>query len=1181
MALKQGVTNIQGIDEYYAKRSSSVADASQKSAERTLGQKFASGVARVLRPAARTVLAPVALTEAAIDTVGGYLAGESREQIQKNVDDALTRGRSFGVLGGSNVRPVGISREGVGTTGDWAQDVKSFVGDVGLTGVQVGSLVAPTGLAARGAGLGKAMLVGAGAEGLASGVGEAATQIQEGGGIRPKEVLSSALFGGVVGAALPGLGRVVGSIFPSAALKAERATKAANGASKFNSDIANNAAKNTMVYRLTDKSPNDLKKVLGKIVSKNDEVTQLSARIADEEAALKALKETDMEANIRPALEEVRVARETMAVPMRERLLAVARENNPTKARTLVQGAIKNIDNALSTLKKSTSEYKKLSIARNALTDGAAYLMRESVELQRLGFKDLPDYADEVISILDSLPDSNAARLAAKKVKQAADSSRKAFKALEDANTKPQAFVKAAQDKLRAKASGKLAQQIAKKAEELETLKASKKSALDEVLALENTPEALYARELSQRFGSIDEFEKSFEIVKGLDGKKVSSFIVPKEAAEFFKENIKPITGWKNMFGAGIDTVRAWESLAKNAESLAFIRQNIIQPIMKAAGNYSKKVTLQTKKITDLAKEAGLDYDRFPLIGMRRRYLKSDAVKAVAAKRAQLRELLESGVEIEQMPQEMQSIARFIQDSFKDYYEMLNKNRRALGQPEIAFRKNYVTRSRAYSFLREIGYKGEDITDDVVDKWVIRRAEDMKKERAIMPYENMRKDSMDFEEDPIEAFLSYTQYAERDLEMNTLAAYLRPWVSMVGEATGSKATERFFNRWINEGVLGYASKIDNKVDAFSSTVNISKAISKFGNMYSNATLAGNIGSILSQFTTIPLIAAKGGRPFNTLKALGLALSSNSAWLRSQSKTLTKIDEAVQASDMAMARLLKQNEGLGGSAVSDFLARGMEYADAIATRTAFIEEYTAMAKAGVPHEQAVRMADDSAGKLNALYDRVFVPSVLRSKTVKALVPFQTFAFNFFNSLTRDAAVIGTTEDKAKAVIYLTKMFGTMMAVNAIYRHALGQEPFPITDDGQIQPLGALPVIGGIPKYGIPGTVKAVAVTPTQFLVALLSRDPEMLREAKKGLPNMFRLFGIPGTNQFFRTLEGVRIVGDGKIKSGNTIIPVEGTADILKTLIFGRWGSSSAKGYLDKLDENREEQFKEEFLGDDK
>lgn len=1178
MAINRDATASTKVSDYYAKKSAAVADAEQKAAERTLSQKFASGVARIIRPVARTALAPVALAEAGMDVVGGYLAGESREQIKKNVDDALTRGRNLGVLGGSNVRPIGINREGVGTTGDWARDMGTFALDVGVTGAQVGSLVAPTGLASRGASLGKSMLVGGLAEGAASGIGETATQIEEGKGIRPGEILSSALFGGAVGAALPGLGRAIGGIFPSAAMKAERAERLAGSASKFNKEITEDTIKNTMVYRLTDKSPDDLKKVLNKIISKNDEVTQLSSRIADEEAALKALKETDMEANIRPALEEIRVARETTAVPMRERLLEVARQNSPTKARTLVQGAVKNIDSALSKLKKSTSEYKKLTVAKNALLDGSSYLLKESKDLQRLGFQDLPEFADDVIKILDGIPDSNAARLASTKIKQAANTSRKAFQALEDAKTKPQAFVKAAQDKLRATSQSKLAQQIARKTEELEALKANKKAALDEVLSLENTPEALYARELSGKFGSIDNFEKSFEIVKGLDGKKVSSYIVPKESAEFFKANIKPLNTIGNLFNLGTDTVRAWESLAKNAESLQFIRQNIIQPIMKAAGNYSKKVTLQTRKVTELAKEAGLAYDRLPLVGMRKNFLKTGDTQLIASKRAQLRELLESGVDIEKMPQELQGVARFLRDNFKNYYEMLNKNRRMLGQPEIAFRENYVTRSRAYNFLREIGYKGDDITDDVIDKWVIKRAEEMKKDRAIMPYENLRKGGMDYEEDPIEAFLSYAHYAERDLEMNSLAAYLRPYVKMVGEATGSKKTEQFFNRWINEGVLGYASSIDTKLDALSSTVNISKAISKIGGMYSNATLAGNLGSILSQFTTIPLIAAKSGRIFNTMKALGLALTPNSAWLRSQSKTLQAIDKAIENSDMVMARMLKQGENLGGSAVTDLLSKGLEFADSIVVKTAFIEEYTALMKAGVPHIKAVNLADDFAGKLNGLYDRIFVPQLLRSKSVKGAIPFQTFAYNLFNTLSRDALIIGNTESKARAAIYLTKMVGTMMIVNHFYNRFLGQEPYPITEDGKVQPFGAFPIVGGMPKYGVPGVLNAAVMTPAKFLFAVLANDAEMLRDAKSDLPNMLRLFGVPGTAQFFKTIQGAKVVGDGKIKSGNTVIPVDEPADILKTLIFGKWGSETAQEYLDKQKASKKKQFYKEVFG---
>lgn len=1129
----------------------------QRQVEDTLSYKFGRAVAQTFRPVAQGISSGLSTLEGASDLVTGYIKGEDRQTIAKNVNEALTRPRNFGIFGGSNVRPVNVEEDGT-----IKQDFGSFAKNVLLTGAQIGSLVAPTALASKGAPLLKTMAVGGLAEGVAGGIGEGARQIQAG----ERNLGGLALSTGVsatVGAALPFVGRAIGRMIPGSAARKAQALSLVQDVTTLNSRLESDASTRSLIWKLTDKTPDDLSKFTQRVSKQNDELTRLADEIIGEEDALKALKSFDHETNLKPMLDELKDAYALKAKPLQESLAKIAKANTPEKAAAFTQKALNSLDSAMSGLKKSTSEFKKLSAVRSLLAENSTYLLRNSADLKRLGFSDLIEYGDDVLATLESIP---SASTAARHFKSALNTAKKATQAVADIKTKPVAMLSEAQQKLFAHSSSKIAKQVATKEAQVAAKRKLRDEMVRKLAELEATPEAAYVRELTKKFGSIDEVKRKFAFYKGVN-KDVEPTLYLKEDMDKLK--FTSVTGVKNLGGLGADTMRQWEAVAGDTATRNFIKENVLKPINDAVHNMARRIAAGEKQLATLAREAGASYDNLPLLGVRR-WVGTGSLPDIAKKREVIFDALENDA-ISSLPPELQKIAQYTQDEYKSLFGQVNITRTRAGLPELKFRKNYVTHIQAMNMARQLGLTAEDITDDKLDSLIARAKSNVNKERVDTFFEKQRQGGIDYEKDPIEALRVYRQFAERDIEMNMLATRIRPFIKKIEEDVGGKTAE-WFKRWMNEGVLGRASKIDQRVDAMSSTISLSQLAGKLSSNYSKATLAGNFGSALAQLSTLPLVMAKDGRILDTMIAFGHALSPR------------RLDAFIQTfapdSKVLATRMLRQGEGLGDKMSDRVLSFAMEYADNLSAKTAWLSEYRGLRKIGLTHQAATDAADEATAKLMGMYDRIFVPQVLRSKTGKLVLPFHTFVFNQFNQIVRDGIIRGSELGTAQGIKYVGRMIGTMIVANAMWYRFTGQEPFPVTEDGNFQPQGILPVVGGLARYGVPGTIKGIGAAAALGL-GLISRDAYLIEWGKKeGKGNMVRYLGIPGTSQIQKLIGGVGVIKDGGIESGDNFIPVEGTAEEIRSLLYGKWGSNAAKDNLRESDENKKEQFREAIFGKD-
>jgi hypothetical protein len=732
--------------------------------------------------------------------------------------------------------------------------------------------------------------------------------------------------------------------------------------------------------------------------------------------------------------------------------------------------------------------------------------------------------------------------------------------------TKPAAMLSEAQEKLFAHSSSKISKQIAGKEAQIAAKRKLRDEMVRKLAELESTPEAAYVRELTQKFGSIDEVKNKFAFYKGVN-KDVEPTLYLKEDIDKLK--FTSVTGLKNLAGLGADTMRQWEAVAGDTATRNFIRENVLKPINDAVHNMTKRISAGDKQLLTLAREAGIDYDTLPFLGTRR-WAGVGSLPDIAKKRELIFDALENDA-VSSLPPELQKIARYTQDEFKSLFEQVNIARTRAGLPELKFRKNYVTHIQAMNMARQLGLAAEDITDDKIDNLIARAKSNVNKERVDTFFEKQRQGGIDYDKDPVEALRTYRHLAERDIEMNMLATRIRPFIKKIEADVGGKTAE-WFKRWMNEGVLGRASKIDQKLDAMVSTVSLSQLAGKLSSNYSKATLAGNFGSALAQLSTLPLVMAKDGRYIDTMIAFGHALSPR------------RLDAFIQTfapdSKVLATRMLRQGEGLGDKMSDRVLSFAMEYADNLSAKTAWLSEYRGLRKIGLTHQAATDAADEATAKLMGMYDRIFVPQVLRSKAGKFILPFHTFVFNQFNQIVRDAVIRGSELGTAQGVKYVGRMIGTMVVANAIWYRFTGQEPFPVSEDGNFQQTGLLPVVGGAARYGTPGTIKALSA-PVKAVYGFISRDVDMVKEGVKDTKNQaVRFLGIPGTSQLQKLVGGIGVIKDGGIESGNNFIPVEGTAEEIRSLLYGKWGSDAAKDYLNESDADKREQFSEAIFGKD-
>jgi hypothetical protein len=251
-------------------------------------------------------------------------------------------------------------------------------------------------------------------------------------------------------------------------------------------------------------------------------------------------------------------------------------------------------------------------------------------------------------------------------------------------------------------------------------------------------------------------------------------------------------------------------------------------------------------------------------------------------------------------------------------------------------------------------------------------------------------------------------------------------------------------------------------------------------------------------------------------------------------------------------------------------------DLFTSRWTVASKYYENLSKGMSRVEALREADNYAGKV--ITDRSIgqLPNFFGSKTLGVFTQFQTEVNNQWSFITKDMPMM-SKGNKLKLLSSMIQLFLYSYLFNELYEKIIGRRPAidPIynamtlagqTVEGKNKPLakrtglaiediaGNLPFTGGITG----GRLPMFAGLPD--ILGTLKGE----KDVKKGLlsPSYYLLFPIAG-GQVKKTYEGVSAFNEGGSysKSGLLQFPIDQTGEnMIKTGIFGKYSTGDSKLY---------------------
>jgi len=230
--------------------------------------------------------------------------------------------------------------------------------------------------------------------------------------------------------------------------------------------------------------------------------------------------------------------------------------------------------------------------------------------------------------------------------------------------------------------------------------------------------------------------------------------------------------------------------------------------------------------------------------------------------------------------------------------------------------------------------------------------------------------------------------------------------------------------------------------------------------------------------------------------------------------------------------------------------------------------------GLKGRELLQYASEGGSKTQSMYNLEDLPGVLRAKEVGALVPFQTFAFEVFNSV-RELNLIGigkagayesisAKSAKGKATIskrlqMLARWIAAITAVNLIVDKAINRKPW---NASSFIPFWAV-MMGGI-NAGNPWNM----VLPYRYSQEAWGAITSFL---KYGNWNKLRKWAvryhIPAGVQLSRMMDGLEAVIEGRVTDvrGRTLFRVP-PDEWFRAIFMGPYQTEQGREYIDKMGE---------------
>ena len=229
------------------------------------------------------------------------------------------------------------------------------------------------------------------------------------------------------------------------------------------------------------------------------------------------------------------------------------------------------------------------------------------------------------------------------------------------------------------------------------------------------------------------------------------------------------------------------------------------------------------------------------------------------------------------------------------------------------------------------------------------------------------------------------------------------------------------------------------------------------------------------------------------------------------------------------------------------------------------------KLGLKGRALWEYASDGGAKTQSMYDYGSVPGLLRAKEVGAVFPFQTFAFEIFNTV-RELNLVGVRKVIGKTGTYETisassalgkatvsrrlamiaKWTAAIMVTNAVAESAIGRKPW--------EPSSFVPFLG----YIINGQI-ARGPAPITYKNDFVRGVEDVLKhEDFRKLRKWIIKYHAPAGLQINRVIEGIEAVARGGIYSvdGKKLFDIE-EGEGLKAVTMGPWATKGGSKYFQK------------------
>lgn len=430
------------------------------------------------------------------------------------------------------------------------------------------------------------------------------------------------------------------------------------------------------------------------------------------------------------------------------------------------------------------------------------------------------------------------------------------------------------------------------------------------------------------------------------------------------------------------------------------VRQLIVEPVENAARKFEQEAVRYETDLANKIKELALD-----LSPERQRLLFRVAEGRELPARLTFAE---------------RDFVNYTKKLYSDLFDKMNNINAVFGLPQIAKRQNYVTHLQELNFLQKLG-----VGPEMADKLEGLASPFARKVRTSFAFEKERLGG-EFQENLVNAVQGYLRPSLRRINMQQAASAVQTRARFL-----PPNMRKAVDNWIQGPVLGGLDPKDMSLIQ-SGAEPVLRAAEGLSSVLTRGAIAGNLRIAVQQPSQVLATAVTTGiRPM--LRGLGAAFVQPPKQLLRTSTFLTGRtirDELVPVTSSTLKTFDK------------FAGAITEYTDRYVARASWYAGFMRAKELGLSDQASVRMADDIGRMLHGSYQQYLKPAILRGRSGRAFLPFQTFTFNLWNFLTKDPRILAEMKNSSKLRETL-KVVAGIVATNQIY-DAMGlPAPFALT------------------------------------------------------------------------------------------------------------------------------------------